>query len=541
MFDNVMFFTAEVVNIKDPDKAGRVQIRVHGYHDDKSKIPRANLPWAQPVTPITSAAHNKIGVIPHGVVVGSTVMGFWTDGNSKQQPVYIGTINRSGEKKSQGSGADKLPEDTNSTPAQGRVKSNKNNTQAGKNPVTENKERDADKETPRSDSDAKDLVKETVSKFSEAAIGTIASVAAGADVLSLIKQVDPQGKGLAHPKAPDAFKAIINASGMSGMGGISGILQGGLTGALSSMASKLGAGNVLGQMLGVLQSPAGQLAMNALADETKMAIYTSLGDVANIHKEGNLSQYVIDPNEKRLETPNSNVPADKIKKEEEIPEGWEEVLLLDSEDIYYPYVKWENPENPEQYLFSLRPVGDSASDPTAIIKRQVQIDLENKMYKLLQSPQVVDPVVMIGILSGGLDLAKNLGIAKLLGKGLGMGSMIGAAASLIPQVGGLVQGLTNIQLPDSVLDAGSITDALKDFTKDVGIMLKKKEKEAEKIFAGADIGGALGSLAAAASVAGIGGRLSLNIGGFNASVNLRNLSVGASVNVPGIGSVGVGI
>ena len=35
-----------VVNVNDPQKSGRVQIRVKGRHDDTANIPDASLPWA---------------------------------------------------------------------------------------------------------------------------------------------------------------------------------------------------------------------------------------------------------------------------------------------------------------------------------------------------------------------------------------------------------------------------------------------------------------------------------------------------------------
>ena len=44
------------------------------------------------MNPITSATVSGIGQTPLGVVEGTWVVGFFTDGNRAQQPVIIGTL-----------------------------------------------------------------------------------------------------------------------------------------------------------------------------------------------------------------------------------------------------------------------------------------------------------------------------------------------------------------------------------------------------------------------------------------------------------------
>ena len=71
----------------DPLEIGRVRVRCHGIHtDDKSKIATPDLPWAQVLLPTTSAAISGFGT-QHGLVEGSTVFGFFRDGETKQDPV----------------------------------------------------------------------------------------------------------------------------------------------------------------------------------------------------------------------------------------------------------------------------------------------------------------------------------------------------------------------------------------------------------------------------------------------------------------------
>jgi len=77
---------------KDPLFLGRVKVRCIGFHtDDKNEIPTDELPWAQVITPITSAAISGIGTTPTGVVEGTHVFGFFRDGREGQEPVVIGT------------------------------------------------------------------------------------------------------------------------------------------------------------------------------------------------------------------------------------------------------------------------------------------------------------------------------------------------------------------------------------------------------------------------------------------------------------------
>ena len=77
---------------KDPLYLGRVKVRCIGFHtDDKSEIPTDDLPWAQVILPITSAAMSGIGQSPTGIVEGTHVFGFFRDSHEAQEPVVLGT------------------------------------------------------------------------------------------------------------------------------------------------------------------------------------------------------------------------------------------------------------------------------------------------------------------------------------------------------------------------------------------------------------------------------------------------------------------
>mgnify|MGYP001437762262 CR=1 FL=1 len=80
-------FYGIVEDRNDPLMVGRVRVRIHGIHsENKQYIATPDLPWAQVLLPTTSAGLSGIGT-QHGLIEGSTVFGFFRDGESKQDPV----------------------------------------------------------------------------------------------------------------------------------------------------------------------------------------------------------------------------------------------------------------------------------------------------------------------------------------------------------------------------------------------------------------------------------------------------------------------
>ena len=79
--------------ISDPLKLGRVKVRVFGVHTESTTdIPTADLPWAIPLMPAGSASLSGIGDAVPQYVEGSTVFLFFQDGESKQQPIILGSL-----------------------------------------------------------------------------------------------------------------------------------------------------------------------------------------------------------------------------------------------------------------------------------------------------------------------------------------------------------------------------------------------------------------------------------------------------------------
>ena len=87
-----MLYTGVVENRYDPLKVGRCQVRIVGLHThDKNKLPTSDLPWAMPMTPITSASVSGIGQTPLGLVEGAWVVLMFQDEDC-QYPIIIGSL-----------------------------------------------------------------------------------------------------------------------------------------------------------------------------------------------------------------------------------------------------------------------------------------------------------------------------------------------------------------------------------------------------------------------------------------------------------------
>jgi hypothetical protein len=87
------FYTGCVEDRNDPLKLGRCQVRIVGLHtEDKTRLPTKDLPWAFPVSPITSAGVSGIGSTPIGPVEGSWVLIMFMDPD-QQLPIMMGTLN----------------------------------------------------------------------------------------------------------------------------------------------------------------------------------------------------------------------------------------------------------------------------------------------------------------------------------------------------------------------------------------------------------------------------------------------------------------
>jgi putative chitinase len=82
-----VWFMGIVESRDDPLKLGRVQARLFGWHtDNKNDIPTGDLPWAQPMFPPNSST------LTSTPKEGDMIVGFFTDGESAQFPIFLGVL-----------------------------------------------------------------------------------------------------------------------------------------------------------------------------------------------------------------------------------------------------------------------------------------------------------------------------------------------------------------------------------------------------------------------------------------------------------------
>jgi hypothetical protein len=475
---------AQVVNLKDPDQSGRVQIRIIGRHDDTENIKDEDLHWAIPHQPITSAAFGKIGQTPLGLVKGSKVYGHWFD-SDQQLPIITGSLGKAGDPKSGGDTTDGIPEidiKTGSIPGAAQNYSDPtpnypfSNLYGSKIDINQINNGDGYKTiatyTPATGVDNKFAVD---TKLKEPKKPTTASAdkADSSDVLDIVKQVDPDQKSRVLPGAVDGFSQVQKIMSMTSPNGLSKLLSGGIQGAIGGLAKNFGLNNILGPLSGVLNS--GQLpplVQNALrsALSSVMKSATASGGSYN-HSAVSTHVPTINP---VIGSPSANLIVATAA-----ATFVQQYFALNAEP-YPGYIQWKDPTT-NNIVYTLR--GNEPHYPTA--QAHVQ---GNSAAQLISTMGPIISNLSGGALSTG-DISKisslltgHVGglsadaLTKVLGKGANLQSIIGLASKLIPNLSKGINGLISGHLPQSVLDPGKIGAAMNDFTKNQSLLALKKQE-----------------------------------------------------------------
>lgn len=88
-----VWFFGVVEDRMDPEKLGRIRVRIFGYHSENSSdIQKNDLAWAIPIQDISSGSLSGLGRSPTGIVEGTHVFGFFYDGHDTQVPMVLGTL-----------------------------------------------------------------------------------------------------------------------------------------------------------------------------------------------------------------------------------------------------------------------------------------------------------------------------------------------------------------------------------------------------------------------------------------------------------------
>ena len=86
------WFIGVVEDRDDPEKQGRVRVRIYNVHGNAVEAPTNTLPWALILMPGFSSSLNQVGVSATGLQLNSTVVGFFMDGNEATMPLIIGAL-----------------------------------------------------------------------------------------------------------------------------------------------------------------------------------------------------------------------------------------------------------------------------------------------------------------------------------------------------------------------------------------------------------------------------------------------------------------
>ena len=86
-------FVGVVEDRQDPQRLGRVRVRVVGLHtQNKEDLPTADLPWSMVALSPTDAGISGLGQSPSFLPEGTHVIGFFRDGDECQDPLVTGVL-----------------------------------------------------------------------------------------------------------------------------------------------------------------------------------------------------------------------------------------------------------------------------------------------------------------------------------------------------------------------------------------------------------------------------------------------------------------
>lgn len=492
------WWVGKVVNVADaPDQDGRVRVRIFGRHDDETNIKDEDLPWALPMQDITSAAIGKVGTSPLGLLVGSRVMGYYID-KDQQQPVIMGSFGKAGDPKGSATtagGTEQIDITTGSipTPSINQSDPQENNPYSVRTPdrisideVNRNK-KDISKTSTKKGVKVREDVDKDLPKHDTPTTAS-ADKNDASEVLDVLKKVDPSNASGMLKNAVDKYINIRNIMNMTSPAGVTNMMSGALGGAMSELAANLGVDNLLAPMSQLLGS-------NLLSDIAQKALQTAMASVmkSTLQNNGRPALNVISNIIPEID-PLGAVPA-IIMDILDIPETYvQQYYPLESEP-YPGYIEWVDSDTGD-IIYSLR--GTEPHYPSAIdaVIGHNAAALTSNIGKILGATAVGAAIGVAGDVAANLldeaglsDLANTLesslgniqamGISAVLGKGVNLGSIMGLASKLLPNIAAPLNQVMSGHLPDSFLNVGSVSKSLSNFTKNQALLkMKKKAMEA---------------------------------------------------------------
>lgn len=504
----VQSWIGHITNVMDPHQSGRVQVRVFGRHDDTTNIPDSDLPWAQVLQPVTSAARGRIGTAPVGSVVGSRVYGVWLD-TDHQYPLVLGTVGRAGtpqQGQTEG-GAPAIDIAQGSIPPATQNSASNPYTSLYETRVTatqiDSGQQNIDSVAPTTGVAVPQAVEQGMEY---ATLPTTAAADAGeTNVLQALQTVDPTSALSAIPCLPtQALNIQIELNLGSIAAGLINMVADAVTGALLELMNVLGVDLVLN----AIETAAAAIAnfsdaLNAIASggicgvpraaaqigagtQALARSYSSIqGAIQRVGKAPEAIQAALGQTVARIEANVVGASFRPISVSVEAPVGYVQSYYTAQADPYPGYIRWFNPiDVSAQAIFTLRngqPNYKSAQEHTRYLTQGST--LQALRLPITQGNLSADGLV--GIMTRSVNFGQAEGLIRTLGNGFNPQSIAGMAvyaATVAPQIIGAVQGVFQNGISVSVLqDTNAIQQATTRFTR-AQTMLEMRRARLESAF-----------------------------------------------------------
>ena len=498
---NIEQWIGIVTNVMDPHQSGRVQVRILGKHDDVANIPNEDLPFAQIIQPVTSAARGRIGTAPVGLVVGSRVYGVWLD-QDHQYPLILGSVGRAGEasQNSTEGGAPTINTDAGSIPS--ATQQAVNNAYAS----LDNPQRVTIDQIDSGAADIDSVSRDTgvvITKVVEdhmefAKIPTIGSIdETDIDILDALRQVDPSSSLSSLPCFP---ANIIQVSLVLDLGslaaGFINMLSNALIDALLEIADRIGIGNVLSAIGAAANGIANfQDALNAVMEGGICGAPRAIGSLSaatqsmayafgNIQmaakKAGNAPNAIRDVLGRTSATIKANTPTAFFRPAALVsvaPIGYVQEYYSASSDPYPGYIKWIDPDNSGDPAFTLRNGQPNFASATEHTTYESRIAATSSLGQSISSSNLTTNQLQTS-LNLIEEQARNSGMKNSIGAGFNP-SQIGSMIGLIPLIYNVITGNFIPKINVSILpNSGQIQQAMTRFSSSQA-MLERQGRSME--------------------------------------------------------------
>lgn len=477
-------YPAEVRDIKDPLKSGRVKVRVYGLQDNEQDVSDEHLPWAMPIQDITSAATAKVGKAPVGLLVGSRVIvTYLTTDTGKQHPLIIGSFARAAEPNNQtdntggkedlkqGSEGVDVPAQANPKPKSGQNQADKVPGSLFDKPV--NTENDKYNEaTVKPNNEGTNATETARSQFApNADKPTTASADPSKDLPSVLKQIDPNSVMQIMGLLFSALALTNNSMSTSNLASRKVIITDALTGALAILVKRLGFGVVITAMNRCLDNNGIDRITPQYKDIVQNAFAKLIQD-AITYGTNNIPTSVPPKIVRTTILPNPIVNPGAV------PDLSVQQYYTSDTDPYPGYIQWLLPEGTKSsigtsYVYTVRdkttpPYSTAAEEIYAISEREMANSLEPYVKTLTLTVDVLNTILA----TQDQNVQYN-GMDRTTGKNSGSNTM-----ALLSALLGILSILINLSksqhLPNSYLNQGKVNSALEQFSQAMSMLLYMK-------------------------------------------------------------------